>query len=158
VLSTNASLTPTPSGGIPVETIAGRYFPEVNDGNGGMVLITDGGPGWCLHAYVSMAADMEHFVAAKQPCLSTHPPAGGAPGDWAQIQIAFVPSSNGSITSVGYALWASTAAAVPAAPDIHRSGETQPNGKEQARHIHSNDVPGYTMTLFDVQVVEYDTN
>ena len=153
MLSTNASLTPTPSGGIPVETIAGRYFPEVNDGSGGMVLITDGGPGWCLHAYVSMAQDMEHFVAAKQPCLSTHPPAGGAPGDWAQIQIAFVPSPNGSITSVGYALW-TAAVATPAARDTHRSAQTQLNGKFEHRHILDRAVQGYTMTLFDVEVVK----
>ena len=152
MLSTNASLTPTPNGGIPVETIAGRYFPEVNDGSGGMVLITDGGPGWCLHAYVSMAQDMEHFVAAKHPCLTTHPPAGGVRGDWAQIQIAFVPSSNGSITSVGYALW--TAVAGPAARGTHRSAQTQPNGKNEIRHILDGGVQGYTMTLFDVEVVE----
>lgn len=160
MLSTNATVTPTPSGGIPVETIAGRYFPDVNEGNGGMVLITDGGPGWCLHAYVSVAPDdMEHFIAAKQPCLSTHPPAGGAPGDWAEIQIAFVPSSNGSIASVGYALWTYAAGA----RDTHRYAQNQPNGNKETRHIHntSSFVPGvgtgtmgFTMTLFDVEFLE----
>lgn len=152
MLSTNASLTPTPSGGIPVETIAGRYFPEVNSGKGGMVLITDGGPGWCLHAYVSMAQDMEHFVAAKDPCLSTHPPTGGVRGDWAQLQIAFVPSPNGSITSVGYALW--TAVATPAAHGTHRTAQTQPTGENEVRHLLDGGVQGYTMRLFDVEVAE----
>lgn len=124
VLSMNASVTPTPGGGAPVETIAGKYFPELLGGKGAMVLIADGGPGWCLHAYVSAApGDMEHFVAAQQPCLATHPPSGSAVGDWAEIQIAFVPVANGSVASVGFTLW---------------------DGKVAARG------EGYTMTLYDL--------
>lgn len=155
VLSTNATVTPTPSGGIPVETIAGRFFPEANGGRGGMVLITDGGPGWCLHAYVSVAPDdMEHFVAAKQPCLTTHPPAGGSAGDWAEIQIAFVPSSNGTIASVGYALWGPSAAAgaTATARDAHRSTRSELEADEETRHTLSRRALGYTMTVFDVVV------
>lgn len=147
VLSTNATVTPTPGSGLPVETIAGRFFPEVNAGRGGMVLITDGGPGWCLHAYVSVAPDdMEHFVAAKKPCITAHPPSGSASGDWAEIQMAFVPSSNGSIASVGYALWSSTIAASQAE---HRNRRAHSDEKyDRARRA-----LGYTMTVFDVDVL-----
>ena len=39
----------------PAETIAGKWFPQMCDGHGGMVIITDGGPGpgGPLHAYIS---------------------------------------------------------------------------------------------------------
>jgi hypothetical protein len=130
VLSTNASVTPTPAGGIPVETIAGKYFPSVMGGKGRMVLITDGGPGWCLHAYVSATpGDMENFVAADQPCLAAHPPPGAGKGDWANIQIAFVPGLNGSVHSVGYTLWDG----VP---------------------VRNTSAGGYTMTLYDFALTE----
>lgn len=149
VLSTNATVTPTPGGGVPVETIAGRFFPEVNAGRGGMVLITDGGPGWCLHAYISVAPDdMEHFVAAKQPCLTTHPPNGGSSGNWAEIQMAFVPSSNGSIASVGYALWSSTIAT--ARDDYKRHIKV---GTAEPVHVDRRAL-GYTMTVYDAHVEE----
>ena len=127
VLSMNASLTPTPGGGKPVETIAGKFFPELLGGKGAMVLITDGGPGWCLHAYVSAApGDMERFVAAQEPCLATHPPSGGGVGDWAEIQIAFVPTASGDVASVGYTLW---------------DGVAVKNGQ------------GYTMTVYDLKLL-----
>lgn len=128
VLSMNASVTPTPGGGAPVETIAGKFFPELLGGKGAMVLITDGGPGWCLHAYVSaVGGGMEEFIAAEQPCLATHPASGGGVGDWAEIQIAFVPAANGSVTSVGYTLWDAAVA--------------------------KNGGHGYTMTVYDLKLL-----
>ena len=94
-----------------------------------MVLITDGGPGWCLHAYLSAApGEMENFVAASETCLQTHPPSGGAVGDWAEIQIAFVPAANGSVVAVGYTLW---------------------DGGAAVKGGH-----GYTMTLFDLKLLD----
>jgi hypothetical protein len=61
----------------PAETIAGKYFPSLRNGTGGMVLLTDGGPGFQLHAYLSKSAgDMTTFVPATQPAMLIHPPAG----------------------------------------------------------------------------------
>ena len=92
-----------------------------------MVLIADGGPGWCLHAYISATpGDMDNFIAAEQPCIATHPPSGSAVGDWAEIQIAFVPSANGSVASVAYTLWDDAA----------------------VKNAH-----GYTMTVYDFELL-----
>ena len=83
---------------------------EALGGKGGMVLITDDGPGGSLHAYLSTTpGNMTSFVAAVEPTITTHPGiSGGATtkkGEWANLQIAFVPSANGSIASVAYTLW-----------------------------------------------------
>ena len=60
----------------PAESIAGKYFPEMNGGKGGMVIITDGCTGplppLCLHAYISTGpGDMENFVPATQPYINS---------------------------------------------------------------------------------------
>ena len=94
----------------PAETIAGKFFPSLFGGAGAMVLITDGGHlGPVLHAYVSKTAgDMSTFVAASGPGLGpTMHPLGGAAaaGRWANYQIAFFPSADGSVPRVGYTLW-----------------------------------------------------
>ena len=113
VLST--TLTPAPGHAAPAESIAGKYFPGVCSGKGGMVIITDGCKGaGCLHAYVSKTAgDMQNFVAATQPSLSPaeHPPFGPpgsfVKGDWASDagQIGFVPDAKGNVAAVTYSLW-----------------------------------------------------
>lgn len=75
------------------ETIAGKYFPSLFGGAGGMVLITDGGARGApeLHAYVSKSAgDMTTFVAASGVGLGPgmHPAGGPAhPGSWANYQV-----------------------------------------------------------------------
>ena len=89
-------------GTYPAETIAGRYFPHILGGRGGMVLITDGGPGFALHAYLSKTpGDMSSFVAAAQAELgATERPAAG----WANIQLEFIPGPNRSL-AVAYSLY-----------------------------------------------------
>jgi len=95
----------------PAETIAGKYFPELLGGAGGMVIITDGGPGGMLHAYISRTpGSMVDFVPAAEATLDTHthPPGGSAmPGKWANMQIAFFPDVDGKVVSVGYTIWGS---------------------------------------------------
>lgn len=66
-----------------------------------MVLITDGGPGNCLHAYISATpGNMVDFEAATEDCIATHPPSGDAPGDWANLQIAFIPDKTGHCDAI----------------------------------------------------------
>ena len=92
----------------PAETIAGKFFPSLYNGQGAMVLITDGGPGFALHAYLSSRpGDMLNFSAAAEPTLGTHPPTSSTitKGDWAVIQIGFVPNGTGHVTGVTYSLW-----------------------------------------------------
>jgi hypothetical protein len=86
----------------PAETIAGKWFPGMNGGHGGVVLITDDCNGTCcMHAYVSVGQSMTRFVPALEPSLSPaeHPPLGPSSradkkveGDWASdaAQIAFI--------------------------------------------------------------------
>ena len=72
-----------------------------------MVLITDGGPSFALHAYLSKApGDMVNFVPADEIQLyATERPANG----WANLQLEFIPlpnKSNGSQTfAVAYAMY-----------------------------------------------------
>lgn len=91
----------------PAESIAGKYMPGMLGGKGGMVIITDGGPGFGLHAYMSKSpGDMVNFVAAKQPLITEHPSATGMrPGQWAASQIGFVPDADGAITGVSFSLY-----------------------------------------------------
>ena len=111
-------------------------MPEVLGGAGGMVLITDGGPGFALHAYLSKApGDMESFVAATQPTLSSseHPPATGFnKGSWANLQIGFVPDSQGHIVGVAYTLYTGV--------DVY------------SQHHKKMDM-GYTVTIYNVTVL-----
>merc|ERR1712187_465178 len=76
-----------------------------------MVLITDGGPGGTLHAYISQTAgSMVDFVPAAEASLDAHmhPPGGtAAAGKWANLQIAFFPDMDGKVRSVGYTIWGS---------------------------------------------------
>ena len=81
-------------------------MPAANNGTGGMVLITDGGPGGALHAYISKTpGDMVNFVAATQPAISAHPPSGDSVGDWSCNQIGFIPDKDGNVPYVTYSLW-----------------------------------------------------
>ena len=92
----------------PAETIAGKFFPSLLGGQGAMVLVTDGGPGGALHAYLSAKpGDMVNFVAAAEPALNTHPPTSRSitKGDWANLQIGFIPNSTGHVSGVTYSLW-----------------------------------------------------
>eukprot|EP00947_MAST-08B_sp_MAST-8B-sp1_P000881 g881.t1 len=102
----------------PAESIAGKYFPGACSGTGSggaMVLITDGGPGNALHAYVSRTpGSMVEFDAAAQTSIDTHPNVSRthAPGSWANLQIAFFPdptSPAGDVVSVGYTVWQANA-------------------------------------------------
>lgn len=87
----------------PAETIAGKFFPGILHGKGGMVLITDGGPDFGLHAYMSKTAgDMTTFVAAQQVQLSA---AERLSAGWANMQLEFVPISGPSRLGVAYALY-----------------------------------------------------
>ena len=82
----------------PAETIAGKYFPSLHGGR--MVIITDGGRPYQLHAYVSKTAgSMTEFVASSVQGLgpSMTPPLGQAPGMWANYQIAFFPAADGEV-------------------------------------------------------------
>ena len=113
VLSTG--LTPAPGGGAPAESIAGKFFPKMCGGKGGMVIITDGCKGvGCLHAYISKGAgNMVEFAAAAEPSISPaeHPPFGPPgsfiKGDWASDagQIGFIPDADGNVAGVTYSLW-----------------------------------------------------
>lgn len=88
-------------GHLPAESIAGKYMPAALDGKGAMVLITDGGPSFGLHAYLSKApGDMVNFVAATQPEITAHPPSGTNVGDWSQSQIALIPDASGNVPYV----------------------------------------------------------
>jgi hypothetical protein len=99
----------------PAESIAGKFFPQMCGGKGGMVIITDGCKGaGCLHAYVSKTAgDMQNFVATTRPSLTPaeHPPFGSpgslTKGDWASQagQIGFIPGADGNVTGVTFSLW-----------------------------------------------------
>lgn len=90
----------------PAETIAGKYFPSLNGGR--MVIITDGGHPYQLHAYVSKTVgSMTDFVASSVQGLgpSMTPPFGNAPGMWANYQIAFFPDEAGQVARIGYTIW-----------------------------------------------------
>ena len=99
----------------PAESIAGKWFPEMCGGKGGMVIITDGCAGvGCLHAYISKTpGDMTNFVAATQPGLgpAEHPlfgpPGSITKGDWASDagQIGFIPDAADNVVGVTYSLW-----------------------------------------------------
>ena len=45
---------------------AGKFMPEVLGGAGGMVLITDGGPGFALHAYVALVTAPLHSKSKQR--------------------------------------------------------------------------------------------
>jgi hypothetical protein len=113
-------------GTYPAETIAGRYFPSILGGRGGMVLITDGGPGFALHAYLSkVPGDMTSFVAAEQVELgATERPAK----DWANLQLEFIPGADHSL-AVAYSLY---------------------TGRKVWSQQHNNTVGGYTHTVFQL--------
>jgi hypothetical protein len=115
----------------PAESIAGKFFPSLFDGKGAMVLITDGGPGGSLHAYLSKSpGDMRNFVAAEEPSITKHPNTSSTAtkGDWANLQIGFIPDKDGNVASVTYSLWTG----VPV-KDQRRKTTTQ----------------GYTHTVYD---------
>lgn len=87
-----------------METIAGKYFPKILGGDGGMVLITDGGPNGALTPFIS--ANMSGaFVSSVPPIITECPTGGLAPGKWANSQIAFIPDANGTVSKVLYTLW-----------------------------------------------------
>ena len=96
-------------GHVPAESILGKFFPTLNGGR--MVLITDGGKGFMLHAYVSKTVgSMTEFVAASgefgpSMFLNGAPPGPARPGSWANYQVAFFPDADGSVARVGYTLW-----------------------------------------------------
>eukprot|EP00039_Didymoeca_costata_P006854 m.94066 g.94066 ORF g.94066 m.94066 type:complete len:180 (-) comp13425_c0_seq1:54-593(-) len=95
-----------------MESIAGKYFPTVENGEGGMVIVTDGGPGNMLTPFVSKEMG-SGFQATIPPTITEHPPlyqsfvrnALPAPGTWANVQIGFIPDINGAVTRVAYSLW-----------------------------------------------------
>jgi hypothetical protein len=118
----------------PTETIAGKFFPSLFDGKGAMALITDGGPGNALHAYLSASpADMVNFVAATEPSITAHPNVSAAPrkGDWANGQLGFISDKDGNVASVTYALW---------------------TGQPVKDRRKNTTILGYTHTVFDLRM------
>lgn len=92
-----------------VETIAGKFFPNALGGRGAMVLFCDGAPKVQLTAFLSPNMS-QGFQSGG--LMTAHPPDGRGPqppsptkGDWAVIQVAFVPDSKGDIVGVSYSRW-----------------------------------------------------
>lgn len=96
-------------GHVPAETILGKFFPGLHGGR--MVLITDGGKPYTLHAYLSKTpGSMIDFVSASGDGIGPVMWPGGdpepvRPGAWANSQAAFFPSAGGAIERVGYTIW-----------------------------------------------------
>lgn len=95
-----------------METIAGKWFPASHSGTGvdvgRMVLVTDGGgePGEPNGGLTPFYSEDFHMFAATDPAVVTaHPPLGKRPGDWANLQIAFLPDREGRVRHISYTLY-----------------------------------------------------
>ena len=101
----------SPKQGTACEPIAGKYFPRINGGKGGMMLLPDGGPGQSLTPFVAPSMEFDQgFMPTTPSELLEHPPGGKgqAPkkGEWAASeQIAFIPDSKGDVVGVAYTVW-----------------------------------------------------